>query len=483
MGRIAQHYVEIGAKVDGLQKGLQKSQDQFEKFSNTITRIGAALGIAFGATEIVNFGKEAIKLASQMEGVEAAFTRIKGPQIMAELRDSVKGTVSELELMKRAVQARNFDIPLKDLGSLFKFATKRAQETGESVDYLVNSIVLGIGRKSPLILDNLGISAVRLRQELKGAGVESTTVGDIAAAVGKIASQEMAKAGDIIETTAIKTERATAKLKDLKAELGELLTPAVGAGQTLWSKILDGILTRVRLINFELKKVPEGAEGPFTQEQMLESFLSGKFPKKEISGTGGKDIFYDFQKFADTGGDIDETFAIINDALGESRTSFDRYIDSLNEYVEGIGPAVDEGLISNTENLYEFYSAANMWQQEMLMNFQNVSDYLTNFFEGFAQAFTSGENVLQQFADYFKKWAAGIIAQITAIALAATVLSIITGGSFKGIFGEIFGGSGIGKLFGGFGKLGGLSGGGISSVLSGEDIYFAYNEYSRKNVR
>ena len=73
-------------------------------------------------------------------------------------------------MIKQAVRASNFKVPLNQLATFFEFATKRAAQTGESVDYLVNSIIDGIGRKSTLVMDNLGISATELQAEIKKVG-------------------------------------------------------------------------------------------------------------------------------------------------------------------------------------------------------------------------------------------------------------------------------------------------------------------------
>jgi hypothetical protein len=113
------------------------------------------------------------------------------------LRKATRGLVSDLELMKVTVQAGNFGIPIEQMGKLLEFATKRAAETGQSVDYLVNSIVTGIGRKSPLILDNLGISAVRLKEKFGGVAIEAQSIADVAQAVGDIAAEEMGKMGSL----------------------------------------------------------------------------------------------------------------------------------------------------------------------------------------------------------------------------------------------------------------------------------------------
>jgi len=240
-------WVKIFGDNSGLKKSMKESEKVLDNFGKTIKKVGGFIASAFAVQSIVRFGKEAINLAASGEGVRKAFQRIADDDLLDDLRASVKGSVTDLELMRRAVQANNFDIPLENLASLFKFAAKRAQETGESVDYLVNSIVLGIGRKSPLILDNLGISAVRLRKELKGAGTEMSTVGDIAAAVGKIAQGEMKKAGDIVETTGLSIEQMSAQWGNIKEELGLAVIELSGLNQSLGE--LTDILQELDIIN------------------------------------------------------------------------------------------------------------------------------------------------------------------------------------------------------------------------------------------
>ena len=181
-------FIKLGLKSQEFEQGMDKAKGELSTFNSSVKKIGGIIAGAFAFDRITAFANEIARLGGEVEGVRAAFERIGGEKHMDALKRATAGTVSELNLMNRAVMASNFDIPIENLASLLEFATKRAQETGQSVDYLVESIVLGIGRKSPLILDNLGISAVRLRQELKGARVELNTVQDIAAAVGRIAA-------------------------------------------------------------------------------------------------------------------------------------------------------------------------------------------------------------------------------------------------------------------------------------------------------
>ena len=105
---------------------------------------------------------KSIELAESADGITHAFEKIGTEDYLQELRTATKGTVSDIELMQAAVKAKDFRIPLEDLGKYLSFAQLKAQQTGQSLDYMVDSIVTGLGRKSPMILDNLGLSAAEI---------------------------------------------------------------------------------------------------------------------------------------------------------------------------------------------------------------------------------------------------------------------------------------------------------------------------------
>ena len=214
MSIIGSIFVRLGLKSDEFSKGIKQSEGQLSSFKGVVGKIGGAIAGAFTVDKIVQFTKEAYKLAGQAQGVYNAFSRLNRPGLLNDLKEATRGTTDELQLMQTAVRASNFKIPLDQLATYLRFATDRAIETGESVDYLVNSLVLGIGRKSPLILDNLSISTVRLREEL-------AKTGDMAKAVGNIIKEEMQKGGDAIETSAVKTQKLGAAWKNFMTSVGD----------------------------------------------------------------------------------------------------------------------------------------------------------------------------------------------------------------------------------------------------------------------
>lgn len=212
---LAKMAVQISANTAEFNKSLAKTQKDLSSFTGGITKMAGVLGVAFGTQQIASFVLEISKLAGEAVGVEAAFNRLENSKrLLIDLTDATRGTVSELTLMKRAVQFSNFGLELSKLPTLLEFATRRAQQTGQSVDYLVDSIVTGLGRKSVLILDNLGISAIQLREEM-------AKVGDITVAVSNIIERDVANSGGIIETTAIRTERLAASWDNFKVAIGK----------------------------------------------------------------------------------------------------------------------------------------------------------------------------------------------------------------------------------------------------------------------
>lgn len=174
---------------------------------------------------------EMAKLSGNVESVERAFYRAfpAGTLLLADLRRATHGTITDFELMQRTLQATNLGVAAEKLPVLFEFAAVRAKQTGESVDYLVDSIVRGIGRKSILVLDNLGLSATRLREQFNGASLASRSVAEVTEGVAEIAKVELAKMGGYVENSATKVDQLTVSWHELGVEISKLATKEGGA--------------------------------------------------------------------------------------------------------------------------------------------------------------------------------------------------------------------------------------------------------------
>ena len=165
---------------------------------------------------IKDFVREGIRIAGVAQGIDEAFSRIANKDYLSSLREQTKGLLNDNFLKKFTVQANNLGIPIEHMGKLLAFAQQRAKDTGESVEYLSESIVKGLGRKSVLILDNLGLSSVRINEEFKRTG-------DFVAAVTKIVDEEMAKVGKSLDTAAEADVRRAVRWQNLQERIGGYL--------------------------------------------------------------------------------------------------------------------------------------------------------------------------------------------------------------------------------------------------------------------
>lgn len=191
------------------------------------------------AMTFVNAIKDAaaqgLEMAKQGEGIRIAFERLNQPGLLDELNNATHGTVTNLELMKAAVKFNDFNLPLSQMGTLLAFAQQKAKDTGQSVDYLVESIVTGLGRQSLMILDNLGLSANEIKERMKETG-------DMTTAVADIIRDRMQAAGDYVETAADRAAQADKELKDAMEELGRALIPLEQDGVSMWNALEVGAI-------------------------------------------------------------------------------------------------------------------------------------------------------------------------------------------------------------------------------------------------
>ena len=213
-----------GGKLDGMLQVFG---------GNVMTK--AAGAVAQLGSEMVGLVQQGIEMAKQGEGVRIAFERLGRGDLLQGLREATHGTVTDLELMKAAVQFNDFKLPLDQLGTMLAFAQQKAKDTGQSVDYLVQSIVTGLGRKSLMILDNLGLSATEIKERMKQTG-------DMTKAVGAIIRDQMAAAGDYVETAADRAAQANVSLQNKMEELGRKFAPVEEASNQLWTSMKIGIL-------------------------------------------------------------------------------------------------------------------------------------------------------------------------------------------------------------------------------------------------
>jgi hypothetical protein len=469
----------IGAKTTDLERGLKKSEGHVNSFSRNIqsgvtkamTKVGGAIAAAFAVDRIVSFTKESVKLAAEAEGIKAAFDRLNQPNLLKDLRLAVQGTIDDVTLMKQAVRAQNFKVPLNQLATFFEFATKRAAQTGESVDYLVNSIIDGIGRKSTLVMDNLGISATELQDEIK-------KVGDFGQAAGNIIDRELGKMGEVALTSAQKFQQLQAQTKNLQVELGTALTPII-------NKLTEATLNAVNglnlLLDSDYTKSMRGAERDIEQfrQSLIAVFSNENYTQAqniEVAALAlGKRLSKVNQELSKEKGTLEKLNSLRNVPQSDIKRHEDRirvlqdtmslYQQMYLEVLKGVGVIKEEAKAEETltqtieKGNRELEKRVELRQRQteglpplptqgnrLNTDASGLVENAGGFFDRMENMMVIGgmlQNIFDDMAadDPFKAMSESIKALIVQLAQAAAlslILSLLTGGISN--FGKIFGG-------------------------------------------
>lgn len=228
--------VVLTADTKGLTRGFRTAETSVTSFSSAASKLGA-LAAGGGAIALAIKGFDELQKAANLSAQAEALRRTLGEVgqdfdgFIAKLQEVSAGTVSTADLIGASSRALLLSIPAEQIADLLEVARTRAIATGQDVGTAFNDISVGIGRLSPLILDNLGFT-IRL----------SDAYGAYADAVGKtteeLNKQEQQQAviniileqgrestelfGDAAAGTAEQLQRLTASFTNLTDAAGKL---------------------------------------------------------------------------------------------------------------------------------------------------------------------------------------------------------------------------------------------------------------------
>lgn len=230
--------------------------------------LAAAIGVAVGAVGALVAGLAALSSrGAGYEGVIDSFERLtasvqlSSTALYEDLRTAAAGTVADLDLLRQANVAlagasgetgKQFG---EALPRLLEIARAQARATGQDVTFLFESLVTGIKRTSPMIIDNIGLvlkvgeanaayaeSIGKTVEQLSGAEQQAALLQATLAA----GEQVLATYGNAGETLATKLERAKASITNILDYLAIALQPVAKAIMDAINPVLTGIANFVR---------------------------------------------------------------------------------------------------------------------------------------------------------------------------------------------------------------------------------------------
>ncbi len=207
MGYIAQLFAKIGVDTSGVKSGLASAKGDLQKFGaeastygsqasssmSSLTGVISTVGAAFaGVTAAVAVGKQVFDFGiegAQLQRLEQAGQNLAAgmgesfDNIVAAIRKASLGMVSNADIMLAANRAMMLGVgqSAEQMADLMQVAAFRARAMGITTTQAFNDIVTGIGRMSPMILDNLGIvidSETRFREYAASIGTTADKLDD-----------------------------------------------------------------------------------------------------------------------------------------------------------------------------------------------------------------------------------------------------------------------------------------------------------------
>lgn len=237
--KISDVLIKIKGDSKDLDQSLSQSKSSLRSFAASAATRLAQVGVALGAVAAAA-AAYSVKQAMTFSQLERGFDSLAESQgtnadkFLADLRKMSHGTVSAADIMQRANQAMLLGIDTKTITQMMEGASVIAQATGQDVGYMFESLALGVGRQSRMLLDNLGIIVkVEEAEEAyaKSIGVAVNELTDeqkktafLNATMDGLNNRVNALGGFTMDTKA-KWDLLKASLADSAVELGQVLMP------------------------------------------------------------------------------------------------------------------------------------------------------------------------------------------------------------------------------------------------------------------
>lgn len=291
--KLGETFVEINAKLDKLNADFKKLERDSNKradkigrdMGNKITKglkmglgkVGGLLAGFFAIGKLTQVGKELVALQSKTIGLRNAYNDLTKAQginadiMLREMRDAVRGTANDAELLQQANNAMLLGLPIstKEMGLLAKAGRQLGQAMGISAAKGLESLVVGIGRQSKLWLDNLGIivdsdSAYKQMAKSLSKTTEELTDGEKKLAFYNATMdsvrQKMSILGKDQLTITDRYQKAKVAAQKLGVAIMDKLNPAVGAAADGFVELAGGITDTINEFDEFIERIKKVEE-------------------------------------------------------------------------------------------------------------------------------------------------------------------------------------------------------------------------------
>ena len=236
---------------------MRRLTNQLKTFKD-VAKIATGVLIRDFALSLGRNIKEASELGARYAALRSSFRNLVGDvseanRLFKELKQATRGTVSSVKLLQAANQALALGLPKDELADLFEAAMRLGHAMGRDTPSAIDDLVIGLGRLSGKILDNLGIvvkaeEAYKWYAEQLGKTVNELTELERREAWQRYAMEQIKKKAEEVgdsENKSLETmERWRAQIEDFKTTIGRFIGP-IGQFGDAFSGILTPLLLTI----------------------------------------------------------------------------------------------------------------------------------------------------------------------------------------------------------------------------------------------
>ncbi|MBU1108144.1 MAG: hypothetical protein KKB51_15840 [Candidatus Riflebacteria bacterium] len=296
----------VGNEADSAGKKTKDSagimDSSFVKTALSAAALGAAVKTAF------NMAKEAAEFKELRTNfaVSAASMGQSGDEMINAIKRASKGTVSEFDAMKLASKSLQLGVAKNSegMGKLVEVAAARGKLMGRSTTEAFDDIVTGIGRMSPLILDNLGIQIPAAFKEMTAGMTDAQKKQALLSMVIEDGARILKAAKGKTDESADAYRRFTTASSDLYNQTGILADYFVGPAVESIGAIITAVSDATKAYNelFDAKARISGTSETYKRQgeagviASMRSLVAEAEARREALG---KMVTQSFQGFTD----------------------------------------------------------------------------------------------------------------------------------------------------------------------------------------
>lgn len=243
---------EATKRLEGVRGALQRFANSWKKNWLAITAaITASIMALRKAWELMELGAKVEQQRQAFENL-ASSVGMSADKIIKDLRKMSGETMSTAEIMQKASQAMILGIDPTKLAKMMEISRTSARAFGKDVGFMFESIAIGVGRQSKLILDNLGIIVSAGDAYEKYAKTLGKTTKELTEAERKQAflnatleaGERILQAIDTSTMTNLeKMQKLKAQWEDFAVTVGQALWHVLGFIQALLNHLVSGLFT------------------------------------------------------------------------------------------------------------------------------------------------------------------------------------------------------------------------------------------------